>query len=104
MPDLLVVVGDRYELCLFVPSAVMLRIPIAHISGGEVTSGAVDDVIRNCITKMSYLHFPACEEYARGVIQMGENQKESLTLEILELIQFFIWISYRKKNYKMNCV
>ena len=73
MPDLLVVVGDRYELLSICTSAVMLRIPIAHISGGEVTSGAVDDVIRNCITKMSYLHFPACEEYARRVIQMGEN-------------------------------
>lgn len=70
--DLLVVVGDRYELLSICTSAVMLRIPIAHISG-EVTSGAVDDVIRNCITKMSYLHFPACEEYARRVIQMGEN-------------------------------
>lgn len=48
-------------------------IPIAHISGGEVTEGAVDDAVRHCITKMSYLHFPGCEEYRKRIIQLGEE-------------------------------
>lgn len=64
-----------------------------------MTSGAVDDVIRNCITKMSYLHFRRVEEYARRVIQMGENPERVFNFgDIGELIQFFIWISYRKKK------
>ncbi|ERI68237.1 UDP-N-acetyl-D-glucosamine 2-epimerase, UDP-hydrolysing [Clostridium sp. KLE 1755] len=73
LPDILLVVGDRYELLPICTSALLLRIPIAHISGGEVTEGAIDDIIRNCITKMSYLHFPACAEYKNRIIQMGED-------------------------------
>lgn len=73
LPDILLVVGDRYELLPICTSSLLLRIPIAHISGGEVTEGAIDDVIRNCITKMSYLHFPSCAEYRNRIIQMGEN-------------------------------
>lgn len=72
-PDLVIVEGDRYELLPICSSAMIFGIPIAHISGGEVTEGAVDDVIRHCITKMSYLHFPACEEYRRRIIQLGEE-------------------------------
>lgn len=71
-PDMLLVVGDRYELLPICSSAALLNIPIAHISGGEVTKGALDDVFRNCVTKMSYLHFPACSDYRRRIIQMGE--------------------------------
>lgn len=72
-PDLVIVEGDRYELLPICSSAMIFGIPIAHVSGGEVTEGAVDDVIRHCITKMSYLHFPACEEYRRRIIQLGEE-------------------------------
>lgn len=72
-PDLLVVEGDRYELLPICSSAMMFGIPIAHISGGEITEGAIDDVVRHCLTKMSYLHFPGCEEYKRRIIQLGEE-------------------------------
>lgn len=72
-PDMLIVEGDRYELLPICSSAMMFGIPIAHISGGEVTQGAVDDAVRHCITKMSYLHFPGCEEYRRRIIQLGEE-------------------------------
>ncbi len=72
-PDLLVVLGDRYELLAVCSAAMNAGIPIAHISGGETTQGAIDESVRHCITKMSYLHFPACEEYRKRIIQLGED-------------------------------
>lgn len=72
-PDMLVVLGDRYELLPICSSALQFQIPIAHISGGEVTTGALDDIYRHCITKMSHLHFPGCAAYRRRIIQLGEN-------------------------------
>lgn len=72
-PDMIVVLGDRYELLPICNSAVIMGIPISHISGGEITEGAVDDNVRHCITKMSQLHFPGCEIYRKRIIQMGEE-------------------------------
>lgn len=72
-PDLLIVLGDRYEIFSVAASAMIYKIPIAHIHGGEITEGAYDDSIRHCITKMSTLHFTSTEEYRRRVIQLGEN-------------------------------
>lgn len=72
-PDILVVLGDRYELLPICSSAMIFNIPIAHISGGEITEGVIDDSIRHCITKMSYLHFPGCEQYRKRIIQLGEE-------------------------------
>ena len=72
-PDLLVLLGDRFEILSAAVAATLLNIPIAHIHGGEVTSGAFDDAIRHAITKMACLHFVAAEPYRRRVIQMGEN-------------------------------
>lgn len=72
-PDFLVVLGDRYELIPICTCAVIQGIPIAHISGGEITEGAIDDMIRHAVTKMSYLHFVACETYRKRVIQLGES-------------------------------
>ncbi len=72
-PDLLVVLGDRFEIFAVVAAAHLIGIPIAHISGGDVTEGAVDDAIRHCITKMSSLHFPGCEQSRKRIIQMGEQ-------------------------------
>ncbi len=72
-PDMLLVLGDRYELISICSCALNCNIPIAHISGGEITEGAIDDCIRHCITKMSVLHFPGCEEYRRRIIQLGEQ-------------------------------
>lgn len=72
-PDLLVVLGDRYETLAVATSAMNQRIPIAHIHGGEITEGAIDDAIRHAITKLSYLHFTSTEEYRKRVIQLGEH-------------------------------
>lgn len=72
-PDIVVVLGDRYEIFAVAATAMMLKIPIAHLSGGEITEGALDDSIRHAITKMSHLHFVATEEYKKRVIQLGEN-------------------------------
>ncbi|WP_335342005.1 UDP-N-acetylglucosamine 2-epimerase [Bacillus alkalicola] len=72
-PDILIVLGDRYELLPICACAMNARIPIAHISGGETTEGVVDECIRHCITKMSYLHFPGCEPYRKRIIQLGES-------------------------------
>jgi GDP/UDP-N,N'-diacetylbacillosamine 2-epimerase (hydrolysing) len=74
-PDILVVLGDRYEIFSAVSTAMMLKIPIAHLSGGELTSGAIDDCIRHSITKMSHLHFVATQEYKNRVEQLGEDSK-----------------------------
>lgn len=71
-PELLVVLGDRYEIFAAAAAAAMLGIPIAHLCGGETTEGAVDEFLRHSITKMSLLHFTGCEEYRRRVIQLGE--------------------------------
>lgn len=71
-PDMVIVEGDRYELLPICSSAMIFGIPIAHISGGEKTEGVIDDAVRHCITKMSYLHFPACEMYRKRIIQLGE--------------------------------
>lgn len=72
-PDLLIVLGDRFEIFSAVSAAHLIGIPVAHISGGDVTEGAVDDAIRHCLTKMSYLHFPGCDQSAKRIIQMGEQ-------------------------------
>ena len=71
-PDMLVVLGDRFEALAVVQAALILRIPVAHLHGGEITEGAYDDAIRHAITKMSNLHFTAAEPYRQRVIQMGE--------------------------------
>lgn len=72
-PDLIVVLGDRFEIFAAVQTAMIMRIPVAHIHGGELTEGLIDDPIRHSITKMSHLHFTASEEYRKRVIQMGEQ-------------------------------
>lgn len=71
-PDVVVLLGDRFEAFAAATAAMMAGIPIAHLHGGEITSGAIDDVIRHAITKMAHLHFVASEEYQRRVIQLGE--------------------------------
>ena len=73
MPDMLVVLGDRYEMFSAVSSAMISNIPIAHLHGGETTEGAFDESIRHSISKMSHLHFTATDEYRNRVIQLGEH-------------------------------
>ena len=72
-PDIIVLLGDRYELLAASQAALIARIPIAHLHGGEVTEGAFDEAIRHSITKMSHLHFTAAEKYRERVIQLGES-------------------------------
>ncbi|MBM9589076.1 UDP-N-acetylglucosamine 2-epimerase (hydrolyzing) [Leptospira sp. 201903075] len=72
-PDLLIVLGDRYEILAAVSAALPFQIPIVHIHGGEKTEGVIDEAIRHSITKMSLYHFVATEEYKNRVIQLGEN-------------------------------
>ncbi|AOP33678.1 UDP-N-acetyl glucosamine 2-epimerase [Leptospira tipperaryensis] len=72
-PDLVVLLGDRFEIFAAASSAMVSKIPIAHIHGGETTEGAFDESIRHSITKMSHLHFVAAEEYRKRVIQLGES-------------------------------
>ncbi|MCB1306237.1 MAG: UDP-N-acetylglucosamine 2-epimerase (hydrolyzing), partial [Leptospiraceae bacterium] len=72
-PDLIVLLGDRFEILAAAIAATYQRIPIAHIHGGEATFGVIDEPIRHSITKMSHLHFTAAEEYRRRVIQLGED-------------------------------
>jgi GDP/UDP-N,N'-diacetylbacillosamine 2-epimerase (hydrolysing) len=72
-PDLIVVLGDRFEIFSAVSAALVARIPVAHIHGGETTTGAFDESLRHSITKMSHLHFVAAESYRQRVIQLGER-------------------------------
>ena len=71
--DMLILLGDRYEVLSAAICAMVMRIPIAHLHGGELTEGAIDEGIRHSITKMSYLHFTSTEQYRNRVIQLGEN-------------------------------
>ncbi len=72
-PDMVIVLGDRYEILAASISAMVANVPIAHIHGGEITEGAQDDVFRHCITKLSYLHFTSTESYRKRVMQLGEE-------------------------------
>lgn len=72
-PDLIVVLGDRFEIFAAVAAVLVARIPVAHLHGGETTEGAFDEALRHSITKMSHLHFVAAEEYRQRVIQLGEQ-------------------------------
>jgi GDP/UDP-N,N'-diacetylbacillosamine 2-epimerase (hydrolysing) len=79
-PDLVVLLGDRYEIFSASVGALFARIPIAHIHGGETTSGAFDEALRHSITKMATLHFVAADPYRKRVIQLGENPGRVMTV------------------------
>jgi GDP/UDP-N,N'-diacetylbacillosamine 2-epimerase (hydrolysing) len=74
-PDLIVVLGDRFEVFAAVAAALVARIPVAHLHGGEKTEGAFDEALRHSITKMSHMHFVAAEEYRQRVVQLGEQHE-----------------------------
>lgn len=73
-PDLVIVLGDRSELISVVSSCLFASIPVAHISGGEVTEGATDNQVRHAVTKMAHIHFPATEIYKQNILRMGEEE------------------------------
>ena len=72
-PDILLLLGDRFEIFAAAAAALSARVPVAHLHGGEATTGSFDDSLRHCVTKMAHLHFVAAEEYRRRVIQLGED-------------------------------
>ena len=74
-PDILLVLGDRYEIFSAVSAAMISKIPIAHLHGGESTEGLIDEAIRHCISKMSHLHFTAADIYTKKLIQLGEDPR-----------------------------
>ncbi len=74
-PDVLILLGDRFEVLAAATAAMIARIPIAHIHGGESTEGSIDEPIRHAVTKMSHIHFPATEFYGRRIEQMGEDPR-----------------------------
>lgn len=82
-PDFLLLLGDRYEMLSIAAAAMMFRIPIGHIHGGETTEGAIDEAVRHAITKMSYLHFTSIPEYRKRVIQLGEAPERVFTVGAL---------------------
>ncbi len=107
-PDLVLVLGDRYEILAAVTTAMIARIPVAHLNGGEKTEGAIDESIRHSITKMSHLHFTATEEYRKRVIQMGENPRFVFNVGEVGLDSIFLRNLYSKSefedsiNFKLN--
>lgn len=79
-PDILVLLGDRYEILAAASAALVATIPVAHIAGGELTKGAIDDAVRHAVTKLSHLHFVAAEPYRDRVVQLGEDPARVFTV------------------------
>lgn len=104
-PDLLVLPGDRYEILAVALAALVARVPIAHVQGGEVTQGAIDESIRHALTKMSHLHLVAAEPYRRRVVQMGENPDHVLNVGALSLdnIRRMRLLSRDELEAELNC-
>lgn len=84
-PDLILLLGDRYEIMGVAQAAMFNNIPIAHLYGGDTTEGAIDEAIRHSITKMSHLHFVSCEDSKKRVIQLGEDPKRVFNLGALSV-------------------
>ena len=107
-PDIIVVLGDRYEIFSAVSAAMIARIPIAHLHGGEATEGLIDEAIRHSISKMSHLHFTATEEYRNRVIQLGENPKRvfnvgGIGIENIKRLKLLSREKFEKSiNFKLN--
>ena len=107
-PDLIVVLGDRFEIFSAVSAAMIAKIPVAHLHGGETTEGAFDEYIRHSITKMSHLHFTATEEYKNRVIQLGEHPDRvfnvgGMGIENIERLQLQSRGEFEKSiNFKLN--
>ena len=101
-PDLMVVLGDRYEIFSAVSAAMVSRIPIAHLHGGEVTQGAIDEAIRHSITKMSHLHFVATSEYRKRVLQLGESPENVFNVGGLGVDNILLWIFFLEMSLRSS--
>ena len=96
-PDLIIIVGDRYEMLAAAIPCIFLNIPIAHIHGGEVTTGSFDNVIRNCISQISKLHFTCHDNYSKKVIEMGKDPKYVFNVGSLSAENISKFKIYKKK-------
>lgn len=107
-PDIIIILGDRYEIFSAACAAMIARIPIAHIHGGEITEGLIDEAIRHSLTKMSHLHFTATKEYSKRVIQLGEDPKRvfnvgGLGIENIKRLKLLKKNEFEKSiNFKLN--
>src|SRR4030042_2460171 len=107
-PDIVVVMGDRFEIFAAVAATTIAGIPIAHLNGGELTQGAVDDVMRHAIKKMSHLHFAATEEYRQRIIQLGEEPSRvfnvgEVGLDNIKTLKLLSRSEFEKSiNFKLN--
>lgn len=107
-PDIVVVLGDRYEIFSAISAAMIAKLPIAHLHGGETTEGAFDEAIRHSITKMSHLHFTATNEYKNRVIQLGENPNRvfnvgGMGIENIKRLKLLSKDEFEKSiNFKLN--
>ena len=105
-PDLIIVLGDRYEMILGPISAIPYNIPVIHFFGGAVTEGAIDELIRHAITKMSHYHFVLLENYKKRLVRMGEESWRIKTIGMHELNnlkkQTNFSLKYLKKKYNFN--
>jgi GDP/UDP-N,N'-diacetylbacillosamine 2-epimerase (hydrolysing) len=107
-PDLILVLGDRYEIFAACTAAMISRIPIAHCHGGEATEGLIDEAIRHSITKMSHIHFTSTREYMNRVIQLGEHPKNvynvgALGIENINKLKLFTKKEFENSiSFKLN--
>lgn len=97
-PDLIIILGDRYETFSATAAASVANIPVAHLHGGELTEGAFDDSFRHSMTKMSYLHFTSTEEYKKRVIQLGEDPERVFNVGALGVENVFDFDLLSKKD------
>ena len=107
-PDIVVVLGDRYEIFSAVIAAMISKLTVAHIHGGETSEGSMDDYMRHCITKMSHIHFAATEEYRTRIIQLGESPGRvfnvgGMGIENIKRIKLLSKNEFEKAiNFKLN--
>jgi GDP/UDP-N,N'-diacetylbacillosamine 2-epimerase (hydrolysing) len=107
-PDLIVVLGDRFEIFSAVSAAMIAKIPVAHLHGGEATEGLIDEPIRHSVTKMSHLHFTAIKEYKDRVIQLGEQPNRvfnvgGLGIDNIKKLQLLSRVDFEKSiKFKLN--
>lgn len=114
-PDAIIILGDRYEMLAVASSAIIFKIPVIHLHGGEITEGAYDEAVRHAITKLSALHFTSTEQYRNRVIQMGEQPNrvfnvgavgldniKKLKLLSRQEIEQGLGISFKKYNYQVT--
>lgn len=102
-PDMVVILGDRTEMLGIASAAMNERIPIAHLYGGEVTEGAVDDCVRHALSKMSYLHFTSTEKYRNRVIQLGESPERVFNVGALSTENILRASLKSEKEIKTDC-